>query len=1286
MPDIITILASLKSIYGVAKGINNFSKWLTESSNEPLAKSIQQTIDNFSNIEGLKNRFEELFKSEDFNKIISEFENKATPANLDDLSQLLIDEGFYYGEESHPKAKEIWLFFFESLHKNLLTPTSKQALVHLDALSEGREEITRGKIINEITQSEERQRQSFGQEFKKINNQLQAIQKSPPEFVNIPDTSITVLTVEYQAELDHAKELLSNYRPIEALNFLESLRSRIWASAKPIIKYRILTNMGSAKLNLNQYEEAAKLFIEALQYNPEDEKALCNVALGHILLKQNDKAMAYAYKVVDKNPANSRAYATIVQTSPDDELVDIIAKVPEPYQKAAEVAYAIGYVAGKKHNYSESQKWFEIALQNDKGNIPDFKAALGEAILKSVTKNQPLIYAGQIDDATKGLINKSIRLLTEAWECISGSDIKKFRLEWIMNRGLGKRLLGQIDEAIKDVEVALAIESSNPIFILQRAILARENSDDKKAIELLEKIITNKQTPGASLLLTEILRNKKDFPGAIKIIKQFLDNNQPKPLQQEATSILIQLYIDSKDIKSAKNVSSAALDSEPNNIINIADEVGILRLSGNKDIAVSRLKEAKQYITSSTPFKHLMVLANEFYSLEQFEDAAILYERIADKNIDSSLTRRLLNCYYQSGETGKALEICKGLRKKYGPLKYVSEMESAIYEDIGDLNSAKQVCHEYLKLFPDDMGMKLRQAVIDLRSNNFIDIDKFLDSFIDIKSLSLEQRLQIAYLYSTRNRFQEALKLMYETRRQFFNNSDAHLKYIGFLFHRENDFSQLLRFDKVSVDTAVCIEDGSGLREWYIIEERESPEIQRREINLTHPIASRLIDKTVGNKVVLQESQISKEEGKIVEIKSKYVYALHESLSIFEKIFPDTPGLWGIKIERPDKEGEPPKGFEPVLEDISRQHEIGLKIDQLYKEGPFTLGAIATVMGKNVLDVWTHFISKPELGVKCCAGTTFERTNAIQFLNDNPKLIIDVISIMTLYYIKGVSVITTTFGELGIAQSSIDLLQNTINERKGIMSKGFTVISKEGDKFVKQQIGAEMVKRHIEDLENIMELIKNNCEVIPCKASLFINKNKKQEFNELTGKSFVDTILIANEHGRLLYSDDERLRSFAKEEFSVNGIWTQALLMYCLDKKTLGRIEYNDMVIKIAASNYYHTSVDAKIMIESAKQSNWGNDQPYKSVLSILGEAFSDENSALNVATDFLYELKRQSLLVHQQDSLTYGLLDVITAGRNKSKVLVKLNKFIQARFKLWPQAGQEMISLINTWKQGQIL
>jgi len=692
--------------------------------------------------------------------------------------------------------------------------------------------------------------------------------------------------------------------------------------------------------------------------------------------------------------------------------------------------------------------------------------------------------------------------------------------------------------------------------------------------------------------------------------------------------------------------------------------------------------KAKAHIDATTTAREILDIADGLYEIEEFEEAALIYKRVVDKTLNTPLSRRLMNSYYRAGMMGNALEICRVLHERFGLTGYTVEMESAIYEEIGDLAKAKGICEVYLKESPGDSRIQLRLAVINLRSNNFEELDRFLDSAIEIKSLSLDHGLQYAGLLAVRNRGQKAFSVAYELRRKFFNNPQAHLRYMGIFLQREKDASDWLNATKVVVDTAVCIEEDSRRREWYLIEDREDADTSRREFNLNHPLVKQMLAKSVGDAVVLIDSPYSKISGKIIEIKSKYIYAFQESLSSFETLFPGTTGMWKVKVGIPQKEGAIPKGFQPVFDDISKQHERGLLIERLYKEGKLTIGAFSILAGRDIMQVWNRLISSPEPGVIACNGSFEERQLADSFIVSEVKLVADLVAIMTLHAIGVTDFMVKRFGKIGIAQSVVDVLSETITERKGIQAKGFMVIGKEGDQFVRQEISAEDIKRNLEYLENILKWIGTSCEILPCKAALTVKRNQRQQLEKTIGLSSIETVLIASEAGAILYTDDERLRSLARCEFKVNGVWTQVLLMKCLNERTLDRGKYNEYVIQLASLNYRHTSVDAFVLIEAAKRSGWAPKPPFTTVLKMLGGLYSNEGSAVVVGTTFIYELFKQTMLPQQRDQLILALLDTITSKRNPGVVLTRLKKGLERNFYLIPLSLTQVLSVIDAWEK----
>jgi len=634
----------------------------------------------------------------------------------------------------------------------------------------------------------------------------------------------------------------------------------------------------------------------------------------------------------------------------------------------------------------------------------------------------------------------------------------------------------------------------------------------------------------------------------------------------------------------------------------------------------------------------------------------------------------------------KALDICQVLHQKFGPTQYIAEMESAIYEEIGDLPKAKEVCRSYLGFFPDDSTMQLRLAVINLRSNNLTELDKFLDSPFEMNKLSLEHGLQYAGLLAIRNRGQRAFSVVYELRRTFFNNPNSHLKYMGIFLQREKDATDWLNMTKVGVDAAVCIEEEAHRREWYIIEDRKDADTSHREFDLNHPLVKRMLGKSVGDDVVLIDSPYSKISGKIVDIKSKYVYAFQESLASFETLFPGATGMWKVRVGTPQKKGATPEGFQTVFDEVSRQHDRGLQVERFYREGKLTIGAFANLVGWDVIQVWSRLISSAEPGVISCIGSPEERSFADSVITNEVKLIADPIAIMTIHAINIADFMVKRFGKIGVAQSTIDLLSDAIRERKGIQSKGFMVIGKERDKFVRQDISAEDIKRNLEYLEKVLNWININCEIIPCKAALTVRRDQRQQVEKMIGSSSIETALIASEPGTVLFTDDERLRSLAKREFNTDGVWTQVLLMKCLNEGTLDRGEYDDCVIQLANLHYRHTSIDAFVLVEAAKRSGWAPRPPYTTVLRVLGGQYSDESSALIVGTKFLYELWKQPVLAQERDQTILALLSAITFKRKPRVTMRKLTRLLERKFYLIPLAFEQVISVMNAWERTHIV
>jgi tetratricopeptide (TPR) repeat protein len=538
-------------------------------------------------------------------------------------------------------------------------------------------------------------------------------------------------------------------------------------------------------------------------------------------------------------------------------------------KETQDVAHVIGNYAYNKGDLNRAKKWLEISIKNEIENIPDIRALLGSALLQMVLTDHTTIPGYQLNAGQKELLTRSIGLFTHSWNTMIDLNLQKLHTHWLVNRGIAKRLLNDHGGYKRDIGDAFNLDSSNPTNIYFKALSEFENGEYENAIHLLKDILGVTEQPGVLSLYIESLRKSEKFENAINEINKFLGIDICSDEKEKLYKILINIYLDLGDYGEAQKICETRLKEDPANIQRIVDLSRVMRRSGNTDEAISILNNSKNEISESSTTQDLVELADEFFALELFDEARSIYEKFVDITQSTELTYRIVESYYRCGEIGKALMICKSLRGEHGPIPHISQIEAAIDNEIGDLSEARKVYEEYLKKFPDDFGIKLELAVLNLRCDNLDVVDEFLKSRFDIDSLSFENSAKIAHLFGQRGLVKKYIEILYETRRKFFDNNQAHRIYIGAILNNENE-EWLDRPTRVAADTVVWIEDQSGEAQHHIIENRKDADMRQNELGICHSLSQKLLGESVGD-TISYTSPVSEEIRKISRIENKYI-------------------------------------------------------------------------------------------------------------------------------------------------------------------------------------------------------------------------------------------------------------------------------------------------------------------------------------------------------------------------------------------------------------------------------
>jgi len=1102
---------------------------------------------------------------------------------------------------------------------------------------------------------------------------------------------------EYNAELNHVRDLLNSFEVDKALVNLEALKNRIWNNSSNQIKFRILTNIGSAKLYKNKHQEAAKYFIEAYHYNKDEEKAISNLSLAYFILKEFVKSKDFASKVLKINPSNYVAFSMLIQSQiqlGEKNLEEVVKNIPNEVKNSSEVYSMLSFQAHKQNDIENAKKYAKIALDIDKKNNPETKSNLAIILLEELFKQQNIVFGSQISLEIKKLLARIIDLLSEAWEKIKGKDLEKYRSFWLVNRAKTYRLLNNLSNAEKDIDLALRYEPDNPEYIFEKAIISFENNNidyffvNRKKIEKIFDVI-----PQSVLLFAEVI-SLKDIEESINILSKYLDGkNLNIKLNKETLRLLINLLLKNEDYKEARTYIDKLILVKNLDGIDKTILSKFYRLSGNDIKAIEYIKDAVNLLKDKTAtYREKLEISNELFYRKNYPEAQKIFKNILDVSLNNELTHKIIYCYYKNGDLKSALEICKALTDKHGVINFVSEIQSEIYEETGCLDKALKIYRDYIAKFPNDIKIKIKKVRVDYILKNLSSVRKFLEEIKIINNLSLDQNVFISSLCIQTGMYEKALYLLYESRRKYYNQSNAHLQYIGlFLIKGKhlNVIFQNLKNDCVGENTAVLIEtvQENMKPKWYIIENRQKIERKFGEIKLEDSFAKKMIGKKTGDTFDVKKNDFLIKKYKIVKIENKYMHAYDESISEFENMFPEAKGLFRINIGTPRTKEAFDSGIQKILEINEKYKNQVEEIEKLYKNKGISIGCFSQLIGRDIFDVWSVLTNKKDLGITCCFGFPKEQENALNILNGNVNLVIDMISLLTITSLDLKDTIVANYANrLIVSQSTVALIENVIYEKKELYSEGYITLSKENDKYVKHEVTKKDIKKQIYFLEGILTWISKNIKIMSCGEALEINFNKKRKLDKFLGKSFTDSILISKKPNYILFSDDLVLRLIAKNDFNVDGVWTQILLLNLLNSRKIKKEIYIDKTINLIEYNYSYIIFDAEILAESLKRANFEHDiNPYTDVLERLNT--TDEISIINLTIDYIEILNTKTNISSvRKNFLIDNYLDKISDKGCNKKRINNLKFIIKKRYRLSPIIQNKNISFIEDWEKTKII
>jgi hypothetical protein len=165
-----------------------------------------------------------------------------------------------------------------------------------------------------------------------------------------------------------------------------------------------------------------------------------------------------------------------------------------------------------------------------------------------------------------------------------------------------------------------------------------------------------------------------------------------------------------------------------------------------------------------------------------------------------------------------------------------------------------------------------------------------------------------------------------------------------------------------------------------------------------------------------------------------------------------------------------------------------------------------------------------------------------------------------------------------VAQAVLDDLNKELTWHY-LHGKPSMVVGKEGDRYVYHKVTPENIRQRQHLFENLRHFVESTTEVVPIPSALDIEKEYFENMKELFGDGASASMLVAKGRGIPLYADDWGLRQIAKNDWHVEGLWSQPILVEMREGGLLTDNEYLETVRWLVAANYDFVSLDHKDLL-----------------------------------------------------------------------------------------------------------
>jgi hypothetical protein len=542
-----------------------------------------------------------------------------------------------------------------------------------------------------------------------------------------------------------------------------------------------------------------------------------------------------------------------------------------------------------------------------------------------------------------------------------------------------------------------------------------------------------------------------------------------------------------------------------------------------------------------------------------------------------------------------------------------ADLGVAIYEYSGLLREARQILETTLAR-DDELHQRLHWLSLSERIG---DTDAIIAWLKTVPSTVAGQPQDLMTLALAIDRLIDDAKcypIGYRALRGAYADPQMHLGYmIGLVLTGRSRNHAFRQPEEVGPDTAVLLTEKSGGRHLVrILETLPDPTIERGEIAPDRELGVKLLGRKVGNEIEVDSLGVEPTVYVIHEIRDKFLHAHFRSLEEFEQLFPGHQAFGSFQID--ESRGE--ERFKPIFDSVKRRGEFALQLKELYRKGQTPLMLMSRFSGVSPCEAWDFVVSEGGLPLCTCIGLPQEFAQAIDLLAAKPKAVIDPITLYGLSRLGIAEQMRACFEDLGVVQTTIDLLRRLVAERSQEKGTHHGTLGWDGEHYRMIEIDDAVSSRRIEQAEKALAFAES-LTLVPAETSGDLQPGSLELFEDLD-PSFLDTLYAAQGGERLLFSDELVFRQLAREIAGVEGVWTQPAALRAGQRGVMSADVYCEVIAALIGADYRFTQINHDIVLHCLKKDTWDNTYTVQRLADQIAAPSNETGSIQRLLSDVI--------------------------------------------------------------------